>query len=49
MCAGLVGRLDVHPDEVVVVERRHGGARLGAVVGVEVAGRAGHVEHVEPA
>ena len=46
--AGLVRRLDVHPDEVVVVERRDGGARLGAVVGVEAAGGAGHVDHVEP-
>ncbi len=43
----LVGRLDVDPHEVVVTERLGGGARLGAVVGVEIAGRARHVDHVE--
>ncbi len=39
----LVGRLDVDEDEVVTRERRKRGARLGGVVGVEVAGGAGHV------
>ena len=46
LVSGLVRRLDVDEDEVEVLEGGERGARLGGVVGVEVAGGAGHVEHL---
>src|SRR5207253_616033 len=41
---GLVGCLDVDAHQVMVGKRGHRGASLGGVVGVEVAGRSGHVD-----
>ena len=41
---GLVRRLDVHADDVVIFECLDGVAALGGVIGVEVAGRARNVD-----
>ena len=48
LVSGFVGGLDVDDAEVVLAQRHQGGLGLGLVVGVVVAGGAGHVDHLEP-
>ena len=49
LVAGLVRGLEVHEDEVALAQGLAGGLRLALVVGVDIAGGAGDVDHLQAA